>query len=320
MKKNKSNIKLLLRPMMLMLPFVFGIIFQTLTNVSWKTPGGTSISLWYIRIGIMVMFYLVLLKIDFKKMVPKRAHIPVAAANIAMGIIPYVILKTLGFPTLALAAFFTGITPTANAAPVVMDFLEGKVEFVLTGFIICNLLIDASLVFLLPWVTGNFNAVFITDVILQLCIIVVLPMALAILTRLVCRQLKKRLPVIPSMFTFVIWCSTLFVISAQTTMFFQKHDGITWQSVVLTALLSLGICAANFSIGSLLGGKEFRREASQTLGQKNTTLTVFLALCFGTPESALGPTFYILWHNVWNAFQMYRHDSMKQKSLKEETK
>lgn len=312
MSNKKSNAGLLLRPLMLMLPFVSGIIFQISSSVSWKTASGTSISLWYIRIGIMVMFYLVLLKIDFKKLAPHKEHIPILAANIAMGVIPYLIFKVMGFPELALAAFFTGITPTANAAPVVMDFLEGKVEFVLTGFIICNLFIDAALVFLLPWATGNWHAAFICDVIQQLCFVVLLPMALAAITRLVCCKLHKKVPKVPSMATFIIWCSSLFVISAQTTVFFQQHSDMILKTVAVIALLSLGICAANFSLGKLLGGKKFSREASQTLGQKNTTLTVFLALLFGTPESALGPTFYILWHNVWNAFQMYRHDSLKQ--------
>ena len=312
MNEKKHNIKLLLRPVMLMLPFLLGAVFQILTEISWKTPSGSSISLWYIRIGIMVMFYLVLLKVDFRKLVPHKEHVPVVFANLAMGVVPFVILNALGFPVLALAAFFTGITPTANAAPVVMDFLEGKVEFVLTGFILCNLVIDASLVFLLPWATGNLNAQFITEVVKQLCIVVLLPAFLAVLTRLVFRKINKPVPKMPGMVTFSIWCSMLFVISAQTTVFFQQHRDIALKQVILIALLSLGLCAINFTLGKLLGGKNFSRESSQTLGQKNTTLTVFLALCFGTPESALGPTFYILWHNVWNAFQMYRHDSLKQ--------
>jgi BASS family bile acid:Na+ symporter len=193
-----------------------------------------------------------------------------------------------------------------------MDFLEGKVEFVLTGFILCNLVIDASLVFLLPWATGNLNAQFIAEVVKQLCIVVLLPAFLAVLTRLVFRKINRPVPKMPGMVTFSIWCSMLFVISAQTTVFFQQHRDIALKQVILIALLSLVLCAINFTLGKLLGGKNFSRESSQTLGQKNTTLTVFLALCFGTPESALGPTFYILWHNVWNAFQMYRHDSLKQ--------
>jgi BASS family bile acid:Na+ symporter len=33
-----------------------------------------------------------------------------------------------------------------------------------------------------------------------------------------------------------------------------------------------------------------------------------LALTYATPLVALGPTIYVLWHNLWNAWQLYRHD------------
>ena len=62
-----------------------------------------------------------------------------------------------------------------------------------------------------------------------------------------------------------------------------------------------------------VGGASFITpgQLAKYLGQKNTTLTIFLALSFGTPASALGPVFYVLWHNLWNAFQMFRYDKSK---------
>ena len=261
----------------------------------------------------MVMFYLVLLKINFSKLVPRKEHLPVLAANLAMGLVPYAILKALGYDALALAVFFAGITPTANAAPVVMDFLEGNVEFVLTGFVITNFVIDIALIGLLPMVTGNFSVSFLFEVVKQMSLIVLLPLCCAAVTKFICRKLNKAVPAAPGMVTFSIWCGSLFVISAQSTLFFQQHREISIQSILLTALLILAVCAANFTLGKFAGGKNFRKEAAQTLGQKNTTLTIFLALTFGTPEAALGPTFYVLWHNLWNACQMYRHDQLKHK-------
>lgn len=43
------------------------------------------------------------------------------------------------------------------------------------------------------------------------------------------------------------------------------------------------------------------------LGQKNTTLTIYLALANANPLVALGPTFYVLWHNGWNTWQLHRY-------------
>ena len=311
MSERKPNIRLLLRPALIVLPFIFGALFQHFTHCTWRTPGDINISLWYIRGALMVMFYFVLLKIDFRKLAPRPSHFAILAANIAMGLIPYFILNALGYRNLALAAFFVGITPTANAAAVVMDFLEGKVEYVMTGFVITNVAIDLALIGLIPLVCGDFTGSFVLDVLYQILLVVAFPMLCAAATRGVCASLKWRVPRVPGMVTFMLWSSTLFVIAAQSTRFFQQYTELTWQTALTVSLVSFAICAVNFTCGKYLGGKEFKREASQTLGQKNTTLTIFLALYFGTPEAALGPASYVLWHNLWNAFQMYRHDLQK---------
>jgi hypothetical protein len=73
--------------------------------------------------------------------------------------------------------------------------------------------------------------------------------------------------------------------------------------------LSLVICATNFIVGYLIGRPQYGLECSQALGQKNNSFTVYLALTYANPLVALGPTIYVLWHNLWNAWQLYRHDT-----------
>ena len=63
---------------------------------------------------------------------------------------------------------------------------------------------------------------------------------------------------------------------------------------------------ASFALGRWIGGREFPAEASQALGQKNTTFTIYLALTYASPLVALGPTFYVVWHNLWNSWQLHR--------------
>jgi BASS family bile acid:Na+ symporter len=77
------------------------------------------------------------------------------------------------------------------------------------------------------------------------------------------------------------------------------------------ALTTAAICAASFALGRVIGGREFPREASQSLGQKNTSFTIYLALTYANPLVALGPTCYVLWHNLWNSWQLHRirHDA-----------
>ena len=39
---------------------------------------------------------------------------------------------------------------------------------------------------------------------------------------------------------------------------------------------------------------------------ENTTFTIYLALTYASPLVAFGPTCYVLWHNLWNSWQLQR--------------
>ena len=80
----------------------------------------------------------------------------------------------------------------------------------------------------------------------------------------------------------------------------------TLQMIFLIATSSLMLCTLNFWIEKLIGGQQFALEASQSLGQKNTMFTVWLAFSFLNPIVALGPMFYLLYHNLYNSYQLMK--------------
>jgi len=290
------------RPAMIFIPFALGILCPQ-AHVMNEPP------LNFVRWSLCTMIFLSCLQLNFHDLKPQKEHWFILAANLLMGIVPYFVLKVLypQNPDYALAAFFVGITPTATAAPVVISFLHGRLGFALTGFTITNCFISLALVGLLPLVTGTFTLDFIGDVIRTLLIIIACPFGLAILVRKIwpgIREIPKRLKT----FSFSLWSFTLFVLAAQARQYFIEHPHVSVLSVLLVALISVAICASNFLIGSFLSKRRFCRECSQLLGQKNTTFTLYLALTYANPFVALGPIFYIFWHNCWNAWQMYRYD------------
>lgn len=304
--------KVFIRPAMIFIPFTLGISLQSAFRFSWHI-GEVDLSLWLIRIALMIMFLQICLRINLSEIKLRKEHFFILLANLAMGLVPYFILKTLGYETLALAAFFTGITPTANAAPVVMSFLEGKVGFVLTGFALTNIVIDILLIAILPMINGDVSLKFMYAVFEQLLVVVGIPILIATILRKKYPEVKNFASKL-STFNFSLWSFTLFVIAAKATEYFAATIDISWTSSIEIAILSAIICAMNFGIGRIITSSEFSREASQTLGQKNTTLTIFLSLLFGGTNAAivsLGPTFYVLWHNTYNAIQMYNFDKQK---------
>ena len=108
----------------------------------------------------------------------------------------------------------------------------------------------------------------------------------------------------------------LFIVGFYLLATIFRFNTITWliSHAGQLALIALLICAANFAIGHWVGEKNYKREASQSLGQKNTTLTIYLALVYAGPLVAMGVISYVLWHNSYNAIQFFFHDRKKNKA------
>jgi len=288
--------KTLIRPGMIFIPFTLGALLPQAHVYS-----------WLIRWALVFMLYMVCLQLKFAKLKPQKEHFRLVTANILLGIGPYLLFHFLGREELALAAFFVGITPTANAAPVVIGFLHGRVEFVVTGFAMTNAGVSLALLVLLPLVTGNPSLEFVGRVAEQLLIIMCLPLVLAMITRLIIPRAKEW-PSHCRTLQFGAWSFTLFLIAAGASYFFKTHPDVAWTVLLEIAAISLLLCMVNFILGFWLGNWRLRRECSQTLGQKNTTFTLYLAMTFVNPLVAMGPVFYVLWHNCWNALQMFWYD------------
>ena len=261
---------------------------------------------WLIRWLVIAMLFAVFLQVRLSRDALHRSHGWLLAANFALGFLAWGAGALLGGHDLALAAFFCGITPTAIAAPVIMSFLNGRVAYVVAAFMLSNLTVAASLPVLLPFVLGHPTPDAFAQVTRSIGGVVFAPFVAAWLVRRVYpgaagwpRKLGNA--------TFGMWVTAIFLITANASDFLRTQSGVPRTVVLEIALASLLVCAASFSLGRLIGGRDFPREASQSLGQKNTTFTIYLAMTYASPLVALGPTFYVLWHNLWNSWQLHRH-------------
>lgn len=300
--------RILLRPAMIFLPFLFGF-FCPQAHALNEAP------FHLIQWVLFIMLFLSCLQLELTQLKFRKEHFKVAVANLAMGIIPYFLLKFVfpQQPGLAESAFFAGITPTATATPVVLSFLNGRVGFALTGFATTTLVVSVSLIFLLPLIAGDFSLVFILRVLNSLFLVIGLPFFCALILRKWFPSLKK-LPSKCKLFSLSLWSCMLFVMAAIARNHLQMNPDVSRLQIFLIGLISLMICILNFWIGKRISRKKYAKESSQILGQKNTNLTLFLALQYAGPLVALGPIFYVMWHNSWNAFQIYSYDKRKQRS------
>ena len=259
-----------------------------------------------VRWLIVGMLYLVFLQTRFSARSVHPSHAILLAANFAMGAVGWLMGRVTGGPELALAGFFAGITPTATAAPVITGFLRGRTDYVVTAFVLTNVTISAAFPLLLPPLLGRATPNLFTHVMATMGFLVFTPLALALITRRIhagAVEWPKKLGTV----SFSAWVLSLFIITANASHYLRGQTDasptVLWEIAAISALL----CALNFIVGRIIGGPGFSREASQALGQKNTSLTIYVATTYANPLVALGPTCYVLWHNLWNSWQLYRH-------------
>ena len=258
-----------------------------------------------IRWLVIGMLFLVFLQSRLSRSTLQLRHFAVLIANIGMGFAGWGVGWLIGGKDIALAAFFCGITPTATAAPVIISFLRGRVEFVVAAFLLTNITIAALLPVLLPIVLGRLTPEAFAHVFGSVGLIVFIPMVVAWIVRR-CFPPAAEWPSRLRNVSFGMWVTAMFLITSNASDFLRQQANAPRSVLLQIGAASLLVCIASFSVGRLIGGREFPREASQALGQKNTALTIYLALTYASPVIALGPACYVIWHNLWNSWQLHR--------------
>jgi len=257
-----------------------------------------------IRWLVMAMLFLVFLQTRLSRQALTRSHLLLLTANLALGFAGWGAGWLIGGRDIALAAFFCGITPTAIAAPVIISFLRGRVDYVVAAFLLTNITIAALLPLLLPIVLGRATPEAFAQVLGSVGLVVFVPMTIAWLVRAAYPPAADW-PGRTRNLSFGLWVTAMFLITANASNFVRAHADTPHIVLAQIAGASLLVCVASFSLGRVIGGREFPREASQALGQKNTTFTIYLALTYASPLVALGPTCYVIWHNLWNSWQLH---------------
>jgi len=261
---------------------------------------------------LMGMLFFAFLDIRITRESFQWSMLGILAANVAIPVLVFLLLRGID-PQLALVGFLTAVAPTATATPVIVSYLDGRVDYVVPAVLLTNIGIALVVPFLLPWVAGSSVQITTADVLPSVLQVMFIPLLAAFFIRKFLPPLERLL--LPGKaLTFPIWLMMLFVVTAKASAFLQSGSGTSAGLLFWIAVLSLATCILNFAAGAWIGGRGFRHEASQALGQKNNSFTVWIGLTYLNPLTALGPTFYVLYHNLYNGFQLFLHERDLQKS------
>ncbi len=258
---------------------------------------------------LVYMLTVVFLRMEYTRRAFTPRHALLIAANVFTAFAAWGGLLLFGAPErFAQAAFFTAITPTASAAPVIVSLLGGSITFASTGFLLSALCVSAVLPLAVPLVLHQSAWAVMPMILFRVGVVTLLPLLGAILLRRRfgerARAWGKRL----TASTLYAWIVLVAIIAAAAADTLRVHAADYPRSDILWVLLiDFALCILTFGLGALLGYPRRVRECSQLLGQKNTSYTTYLAFACGAPFAALGPAFYVFFHNAWNGLQLILH-------------
>lgn len=258
-------------------------------------------------------------RINFHAMRLQRWHWEVTAFQLAtVAVIVAVVLSHDLSPTgvvLVEGLLTCVIGPGAAAAAVITGKLGGDMESMTTYTFLSNSVTAAMVPLVFPLVDPAVDMPFVTaflHILFKVALVLLVPMAAAYVVKHHLPRLLARMNAMPDL-AFYLWGISL-ALTTGVTVRGIVHSGQTVATLLLMAAASLVLCVIQFAVGRHIGRRHnMPSEGGQALGQKNTSFAVWIAYTYLTPVSSVVPGCYILWQNIVNSLELWRH-SREEKS------
>ena len=267
---------------------------------------------------MFLVLYVTFCKVDFRKLIPVGWHLWIAFSQVLMVAVvigAILFFHVTGKSLILLEALLTCIIcPCASAAAVVTQKLGGNLEEMTTYTFLSNFLCALLIPVCFPLIESGAGITFwdaFIAILYKVCLVLVVPMLLAYITKhwhALCRFYRWVISVNNLSFYLYLWGCSLLIVSG-TTVKNIVHAEVAVVFLLLIAFLALVLCLIQFAIGRYIG--HFFRStinAGQALGQKNTAFAIWIAHTYLNPLSTVGPGCYILWQNIINSVEIWRHD------------
>ena len=257
---------------------------------------------------IAAMLFITFCRVDIRQMRLQWAHLWMLLIQFMGAAIVYYAVTPLLGAEVGQGAMICVMAPIAMAAVVIGGMLGGNVTMMVTYSLICNLVTALIAPYMLH-TFGNGSCTFM-EIIARVAPTLIAPFVVAQL----CRWLLPKVAAwfaAHSSISFYLWLISLILVMGRTTVFIIEADASILVEVEL-AMVALVLCIAQFRAGKLLG--KYTGDVvgtTQSVGQKNTIFAIWLSLNFLTPIASIAPTAYIVWQNLINSWQMWKHERVK---------
>ena len=270
---------------------------------------------------MFLILYVTFCKVDFRKLIPVGWHLWIGIFQmlfVAIVVGAILTFHVTGEPLILLEAVLTCIIgPCASAAAVVTQKLGGNLEemttYMFLSNFICAILIPVCFPLIEPGAGMTFWSAFML-ILYKVCLVLVVPMFLAYITKHwhVLHRFYQWVISVNDL-SYYLWGCSLLIVSG-TTVKNIVHADVSVSFLLLIAALALLLCLIQFAVGRYIGHFFHSTiNAGQGLGQKNTAFAIWIAYTYLNPLSSVGPGCYILWQNIINSVEIWRHNHAMQR-------
>jgi bile acid:Na+ symporter, BASS family len=254
-------------------------------------------------IGIMMV-------LTFASPVPRQEHgetfrivLKSSLMSLFLAIVLFAVYRLLDLPIeIFLSGLIIILAPPANAAPAMAKVLGGNSILALKIFISGNVIACFSIPLIFGYFTGSQEG-FLSmakQIFGSIQPIITIPLSIALGLRAFYPEIANRIASFQK-YTMVVWMLSVFIILAKASHDIREMGFMSlWQSGTFPILggLSLFLCVFLFLIGWLSSKDKHPIEGAQSMGQKNTTLIIWITQMYAGPIAAIGPVFYVVWQNL----------------------
>lgn len=207
------------------------------------------------------------------------------------------------------------ICPTATAAAVITNKLDGNMNSVTAYTMLSNLVAAFAIPLLFSLVQDQPTIGFVDSLVTILLKVFPLlfgPFIASVIISKYCHKLHYFL-VNKTEFAFYLWAVSLSIAIAKTIQALKDYE-FTWALLFGISVMAMFVCFIQFYVGKKIGGRFNEKIAcGQALGQKNTILAIWVAYTYLNPLVTIGPGAYIFMQNGFNAWQLAVHRRRKEK-------
>ena len=266
---------------------------------------------------MFLILFVTFCKVDFRKLRPVGWHLWVGIFQVLFVVIImcFILGLHLRGPHLILleAILCCIIGPTAAAAAVVTQKLGGSLEEMTTFTFISNFITVALIPICFPMIEKSHDISFITaflKILREVVLVLLVPMLLAYIVKHHLHRLHEKILAIKDL-SYYMWGMSLMIVTGTTVKNIVNAQVSVWLLTAI-ALLGLVVCIVQFAVGRFIGHYfDHTQEAGQALGQKNTAFAIWLSSAYLNPLSSVGPGCYILWQNIVNSVEIWKHRKME---------